>query len=179
MSNRVLFASSAVFLVLFLGVGGYVLRADPSSSSHAEMADKYGREYGVDPALVNAVIQAESSGRPGALSHAGARGLMQLMPKTASEMAQRLDLPPLTKQDLFNPDLNIRLGTYYLHLLGEEFDHVPELVLAAYNAGPGSVRRWMGAHPRLSPSRLLRTAAYPETRAYVRKVMDTWKCPEE
>ena len=121
--------------------------AAPRGVEHyAEYIDRYSAEYGVDPNLVRAVIQAESGGNPQALSPKGAAGLMQLMPGTASAMGA---------VDRFDPEQNIASGTRYLRSLLDRF-HSVELALWAYNAGPTAVRD--GVLPR-------------ETEDYVPKVM--------
>lgn len=107
----------------------------------------------VSPALVLAVMSTESSGRSDAVSSAGASGLMQLMPDTATRFGV---------SDIADPGENIRGGVAYLNWLMEEFDGDPILVLASYNAGEGAVRRYEGVPP------------YNETRAYVPKVLAAW-----
>ena len=104
----------------------------------------------VSPALVLALISVESGGRADAVSHAGARGLMQLMPATADRFAVA---------DSFAPSENIRGGVAYLDWLLGHFDGDPILALAGYNAGEGSVRNAGGVPP------------FAETRAYVPKVL--------
>ena len=108
---------------------------------------------GVSPALILALISVESAGRPDAVSHAGAEGLMQLIPDTASRFGVA---------DATDPDQNIRGGVAYLDWLLEEFEGDPVLALAGYNAGEGAVRRHSGVPP------------FSETRAYVPKVMAAW-----
>ena len=110
---------------------------------------------GVDDALVHAVIFAESSYDPDAISPSGASGLMQLMPETAKRYGVR---------DIFDPAQNIQGGTKHLKELLELFEGDVELALAAYNAGPGAVLR---AGHRIPP--------YPQTAAYVPKVMGYYK----
>jgi len=104
----------------------------------------------VSPALVLAVITVESAGRPDAISGAGAQGLMQLMPDTASRFGV---------SDSLMPTQNILGGVKYLNWLMDEFDRDPILVLAGYNAGEGSVRKHAGVPP------------FAETRDYVPKVL--------
>lgn len=96
---------------------------------------------GVDPDLVGAVIYAESRFRADATSPRGAIGLMQLMPTTGRWIAEQLGLPTPTVQDLYNVDLNVHLGTWYLAQLLARYND-PELALSAYNAGPANVDRW-------------------------------------
>jgi len=108
------------------------------------------RSYHVDPALVKAVVAAESNFEPLAVSHAGAQGLMQLMPQTAEEMGV---LAP------FRPSDNLRGGVRYLRQMLDRYGDLSE-ALAAYNAGPNAVDRHGGIPP------------YPETREYVKRVLN-------
>ena len=105
--------------------------------------------FGVDSALIRAVVHAESWFETDAVSHAGAQGLMQLMPATARRFGV---------VNVFDPLDNITGGVAYLAWLAEEFDHDLTRMLAAYNAGENAVRRHNGIPP------------YPETREYVRRV---------
>lgn len=107
------------------------------------------KKYEVDPALVRAVIHAESAFRESVVSRKGAVGLMQLMPKTASEMGVK---------DSLAPTQNIHGGVKYLALLLKLYDGNVMLATAAYNAGPGAVKRHQGIPP------------YAETKAYVKRV---------
>jgi len=111
------------------------------------------RENEIEPALVKAVIAAESNFDPEAVSRKGAQGLMQLMPLTATTLGV---------EDPLRPTENIRAGTRYLRLMLDRYGDI-ELAVAAYNAGPSAVDRWGGVPP------------YPETRDYVRRVMNYYR----
>lgn len=103
------------------------------------LAHDAARRHGVDPDLVVGVIAVESSFRTTARSHVGARGLMQLMPRTAASLARRLKWDDPDPED---PAFNIEAGTYYLAYLLKMFDNDEALALAAYNTGPARVKRW-------------------------------------
>jgi len=119
-------------------------------SNIGDIIDFHAKRKGLSQALVKAVIRAESGGNPRARSRCGACGLMQLMPPTAAEMGV---------YDIFDPDQNIAGGTEYLAIMLDLFRGDKRLALAAYNAGPGAVKKYGGIPP------------YPETRDYVDRVL--------
>ncbi|MEB3204717.1 MAG: transglycosylase SLT domain-containing protein [Candidatus Sericytochromatia bacterium] len=109
------------------------------------------REFGLDPHLLASQMQQESNGRPHLVSPAGAKGLMQLMPATARAMGVK---------DPFDPVQSLRGGARYLREQIQTFNGDTKLALAAYNAGPGNVRKYDGVPP------------FRETRAYVREILE-------
>ncbi|MFZ0341041.1 MAG: lytic transglycosylase domain-containing protein [Gaiellaceae bacterium] len=120
----------------------------------------YAHQDDLDPALLAAVIEAESKFNPDARSDAGAVGLMQLTPATAKGIAQYTGGSRFRLSDLTNPDINIRYGAWYLgHLLARYGNE--RLALAAYNAGQENVDRWQQAHEGIQ---------FEETKDYVAKV---------
>ena len=129
-----------------------------------EMRDAAQRS-GIDPYLVAAVVREESSYYPRAMSRAGARGLMQLMPSTARLMAPAGDLD--------DPAFNIELGTRFLAGLMREFND-PRLAVAAYNAGPNRVRQWLNARRNDDMEAFVEQIPFDETRLYVKKVVLSW-----
>ncbi|MFQ5801905.1 MAG: tetratricopeptide repeat protein [Candidatus Methylomirabilales bacterium] len=134
--------------------------------------DQYVKETSLDPYFVTALIREESAFSPTAVSRAGARGLMQLMPKTAARVAKKIDLP--NPVDLDAPGPNIALGTRYLAQLHQQFGGNLVLTLAAYNAGPHAVRRWLTDGPLQDLEAFIEEIPYRETREYVKRVMGSY-----
>lgn len=124
-------------------------------------------QSGLSPALVYAVMKAESNFEEGAVSSAGAVGILQLRPSTAQFIAERSGIPFLPER-LFDGEYNTRLGCAYLAYLLERFEE--ETALAAYNAGEGTVQGWL-SDPRCSEDgRTLFQIPYAETRRYLKKI---------
>jgi hypothetical protein len=120
---------------------------------YGELIYEKAKKYDVDPALVAAVIEQESRFRPRARSQVGARGLMQLMPRTGRWMGAR---------DLYNPEQNVDAGVRYIKYLDKRFNGDLKKIIAAYNGGEGNVQRYRGIPP------------FRETRQYVKKVMKNY-----
>ncbi|MBC7104775.1 MAG: lytic transglycosylase domain-containing protein, partial [Firmicutes bacterium] len=126
---------------------------------------------GLDPYLVAAVVKVESNFEPQARSPRGAAGLMQLMPETGAWAARQLGETEFDPSALFDPELNVRLGTRYLAALWREFGGDTVLVLAAYNAGSGRVKEWLARAEWTGEGRTVDQIPFPETRHFVRKVL--------
>lgn len=124
------------------------------AATYEPLIKKYAEAHGVPPRLVRAVMQVESCFDSRAVSRAGARGLMQLMPGTASDLGVR---------DSFDPEQNIRGGVRYLQQMLQRFNQNTSYALAAYNAGPQAVADHRGIPP------------YRETRNYVQRVMEFYQ----
>jgi len=131
-------------------IPGSPTRGGRAEAEFRREIERAARAYGVDAALIAAIIRVESDFRPGAVSPKGAQGLMQLMPATSARF---------NADDPFDPHENIDTGVRYLAYLFQLFKGNLPLVLAAYNAGEQKVLRHGGVPP------------YPETRAYVRRVL--------
>lgn len=128
----------------------------------------------LDPYLVLAVIREESAFQKDAVSMAGARGLMQLLPQTAELMAKEVKLEKPSINGLDSPPLNIALGIRYLSQLLQEFSGDLALALAAYNAGPHQVRRWLEKYGYTSPEVFIEEIPFQETRGYVKRVLGSY-----
>lgn len=126
---------------------------------------------GIDPAWAFAIIRAETAWQPDAQSGADARGLMQLLPGTAKLVARRSGLPYDGPASLYEPAINISLGTQYLANLATRFNGSPWLASAAYNAGPGNAQRWVDARGNLDPEVFILSMPFNETRDYVTRVL--------
>lgn len=118
---------------------------------------KYSKEYGVDPALVAAVIMQESRFNPSSVSGAGAQGLMQFMPGTAATMAREVGK---TSYDIFDPETSVQFGAAHLRDLLTKYNGNIDAALAGYNAGTGNADRWLEAG-------LMDNIPFSETRNYV------------
>jgi soluble lytic murein transglycosylase len=127
---------------------------------YSEYVRVHAREHDLDPAFLAAVIYQESKFHSGAKSSSGAIGLMQLTPSTARGIAIRTHGSAFRTSDLYDPDINIRYGTWYLDNLFKKY-RSERLVLAAYNAGQGNVDEWR-AHKE--------PIQFAETRAYIKRV---------
>ncbi len=132
---------------------------------------KNAKKFSLTPEYVYGIMRQESAMNSIATSHAGARGLMQLMPATAKEVAQELNIKPPTRTDLMQPNMNIQLGSKYLRSMLDRYDNQQVLATASYNAGPHRVKRWLPSDKEMSADVWVDTIPYDETRTYVRRVM--------
>jgi len=131
---------------------------------YKEEIAQYSRVYELDPYLVCAMIKAESSFRPAAVSPDGAVGLMQVLPSTGEWVAGKLGLENYSEEILTDPSVNIRIGCWYLHYLDGLFDGNTDHMIAAYNAGQNNVLKWIDEDPDLE------NIPFPETENYLDKV---------
>ncbi|MCL2576950.1 MAG: lytic transglycosylase domain-containing protein [Defluviitaleaceae bacterium] len=123
----------------------------------------------LDVSLILAVIKTESGFREEVRSHAGAQGLMQLMPATAADVASQMGMTDFQPEDIWKPEVNIALGSFYLNRLANMYG-CTQLALAAYNAGQGRVGSWL-ANPEFSQDgKKLDVIPFPETHNYLRRV---------
>ena len=150
---------------------------------YEKLIEKYSHRIGMDPDLIISLVRQESVFNPSAMSGAGARGLMQLMRRTAYSEARRLPksyvptkerrrLMSLTKRskNLFKPEPNVILGVHYIHRMLKRYSSTP-LALAAYNAGPTVVAKWMKRFPTDDLLYFIEVIPYKETRDYVKLIM--------
>lgn len=138
--------------------------------AHKPIVEKQAKEQGIEAAWIYGVLRQESSFMADARSHAGALGLMQLMPRTGRLTARALKFRIRSNRDILNVSKNIRLGAAYLRRMMDRNDGNSVLATASYNAGPHRVKKWLPNKD--TPSDLwVETIPYNETRKYVRRVM--------
>jgi len=137
---------------------------------HQDIVAEQAEKYQLDSSLVFAMIRQESAYNINARSHAGARGLMQLMPGTARNVAKSLKLPLKNNNKLYNAKFNITLGSSYLAQMLKRFNDNSILATAAYNAGPHRVKRWLPERASLPADIWVDTIPFTETRNYVKNV---------
>ncbi len=130
---------------------------------------------GVDPYLIAAIIREESQYDVKAVSRVGAIGLMQVMPATANNVAQRVGLPAVGREDLFDQETNIRIGVRYVEQLLEQFSGNLVYTIASYNAGPLAVGNWIGQYRGQGQDEFVELIPYQETRQYVKRVLRTYR----
>jgi soluble lytic murein transglycosylase len=144
-----------------------------------ETISVHAKNFNVDPILVLSLIRQESSFNVRAISSSGALGLMQIIPPTAQEIGQALKIQNLEiPQTLFNPEVNIRMGTYYISKMIRDFNNNVPFGLAAYNVGPTRLKRWMdsaGVKPQSTSSSeyevWIDMLPWAETRFYVKAIL--------
>ena len=163
-----LLVAVAVLYGLFGHKGRELLERTQYPLRYPAIVRGHARQYGIDPALLAAVIYSESRFRPHVRSKQGAIGLMQLLPSTAEGIATRTGGTAFVPSDLDDPEINVRYGAWYLRHLRQHYKGLPDsmtLALAAYNAGMANVDDWV-AHTK--PGQPLRIPpAFAETRHYL------------
>lgn len=135
----------------------------------------YSAMYQVDPYLVLSVIKAESNFDENAISQKNATGLMQIIEPTAFWLAKRMELTGFSYENIKDPKLNIQMGCYYISYLLELYGGNTATALAAYNAGEGTVNKWLKNEEYSKDGKNLSFVPYPETRHYITKVTNNQK----
>ena len=169
----------ALIAVIAIGIGflaDFVItcfekRAYPRE--YAQYVETYAEKYGVPETLIYAVIRTESSFDSGAVSRAGAVGLMQMMPETFQWLTDEILFDHLESGMLYDPETNVRYGTYYLSYLYDRYGDW-DLALAAYNGGLGNVDKGLADEEYADGEGGLKKIPFKETRRYVKRVKRAW-----
>lgn len=159
----------ALLVSIALSKGFRAVRKVMYPLRHEQIIREAAMEFGVDPFLIAAVIKVESNFRPGVTSRKGAIGLMQILPDTGQQAAARVGLREYTTDMLFDPRVNIRLGTWYLSYLLREFNGNLQLALAAYNGGLRNVKEWR-RQGLIRPGDTIENIPFKETRDFIDRV---------
>lgn len=163
----------SIFLILF---GAFLVEKDTINQliypkKYSEYVEKYSKEFNLDENLVYSVIKAESKFKQDAVSHKGAKGLMQISDITRDWAIEELELGEI---DIFDPEVNIRVGCWYISKLYKEFGNL-DLVIAAYNGGSGNVKKWLHNNDYSKDGEKLHNIPFKETSNYVEKVNKNYK----
>ena len=163
-----------IFLLAVIVIGAVVFINRYYPVRYSEIVHRYAEKYDLEPALVFAVINAESGFRSTVVSRSGASGLMQIMEDTAYWLAPQIPLENFSYDRIFDPEINIQLGTFYLSMLYRRYGDL-DVALSAYNAGSGNVERWLGDPDFSSDGKTLDHIPFAETRKYVERVDDNMR----
>jgi soluble lytic murein transglycosylase len=138
---------------------------------YREELERFARQNNLDPFLVAALARQESEFNPKAVSVSSARGLTQIMPSTGRELSRRLRIRPYSTARLFQPQVNLQMGTYYLRSVVDSVDGRWEAALAAYNAGLSRAKDWSTWGEFREPAEFVETVPFTQTREYIQIVL--------
>ena len=141
---------------------------------YSEYVNKYAEINEIDPMWIYSIIKVESNFNKDATSNSGAKGLVQIMESTAKDMAKNLNLENFTGEMLYNPEINIMLGTKYFKELLNKYNQNYYLAIAAYNGGIGNVDEWINKGILDSNGSNIENIPYKETNMYVRKTIKSY-----
>lgn len=140
---------------------------------------RYAKPKGIDPRFLLAIMKQESSFRANAKSPAAARGLLQLVYDTAIKYNKQAGFSAMQAEDLYRPDVNIAIGSYYVSELKNEFDDLYEAIAASYNGGEDNAARWLSRAKPKDPAVFTSEVGFAETKDYVFKVMGNYRVYRE
>lgn len=142
---------------------------------YRDLIEKYAGKYKIDPYLVVAIMKNESRFNPDAISKKEAKGLMQIAPVTGAWASEKLGIPNYSEDMLFQPELNIEIGIWYLDVLRQEFGDNTEIMVVGYNAGNGNVKKWLNNSKYSRDGKTLYKIPFSETRIYKKKVLRDYR----
>lgn len=161
-----------ILITIHLIVTGVINYLYPEE--HVDIIIENGRKNKIEPALISAVINVESKFKENANSHKDARGLMQITPDTGKWIAEKMGIESFTPERLYEPELNIKMGSWYLKYLIDYYGNI-DTALAAYNAGLGNVDNWLKNEKYSHDAKTLYHIPFSETKNYVKKVNENWE----
>ncbi len=170
-----------IAIVIFIGLFRNEILKVFYPLKYVENVENYAKSYNIEESLIFALIKAESNFDEKAVSHKDALGLMQIMEETAIDVAKKYDINinmDNAKKDILDTDNNINIGTKYLAVLLEKYHNV-EVAVAAYNAGIGTVDKWIEQGIIKADGTDIENIPYKETNNYVRKILVNYKMYKE
>ena len=174
---KILIVVLLIILILLFGIlkiQNFILKKI-YKTNYSEYVYKYSKENNIDPLLTFAIIKAESNFNRNIKSKSGAIGLMQLMESTAVEQAEEVNEEIIVTESLYNPEVNIKIGTKYYSKLIKKYNNNMLLALAAYNAGIGNVDNWIEQGTIKEDGSDIENIPFKETNNYVRKIVRDYK----
>ncbi len=175
--TKILIVISLIILIILFGIlkiQNFILKKI-YKTNYSEYVYKYSEENNIDPLLTFAIIKAESNFNRNIKSKSGAIGLMQLMESTALEEAEEVNQEIVVTESLYNPEINIKIGTKYYAKLIKKYNNNMLLALAAYNAGIGNVDKWIQEGIIKEDGSDIENIPFKETNNYVRKIVRDYK----
>ena len=171
----ILLALILIIIILYrtLNIHDFVLKKI-YKQEYSEYVNKYAQMYDIDPLWIYAIIKVESNFDKNAKSNSGAKGLMQLMDSTATEIAKKLQIDNFEVDMIYDPEINIMIGTKYFDDLLSKYNENYYLAIAAYNAGIGNVDTWIEKGIVAPNGSNIENIPYKETNIYVRKTINSY-----
>ncbi len=156
--------------ILFLFIASLIVLYYNYPKAYKQIVYAYANEFDLDPFLIYSVMKTESNFDTYAISYRGAKGLLQIMDGTGWWASECLDLSSYGSDQLFDPEVNIKIGCWYLSKLIKQYDGDINKALAAYNAGSGNVAKWTNNSMYSHDGKTLSYIPFKETRTYINKV---------
>ena len=138
--------------------------------TYSNLVEQYAKEFNLDKNLIYAIIKVESNFNTNAISRRGAKGLMQIMDNTGAWGAEHVASSQYSHDKLFVPEINLKIGCWYIGKLLHQYNGNVDMALAAYNAGSGNVAKWRSDSKYSLDGQKLHTIPFKETKNYIKKV---------
>lgn len=174
MTRKIL--SLSLFIAILIIIINYkILLRHYFPTNYNKIVNKYATEYKLDPNLIYALIKVESKFDPLAKSHKGALGLMQITPQTGRYISELLGDKNFNEEKLYDPQVNIKYGCFYVSKLLKDFNNNLDCLLGAYNGGEGNVRKWIKNGGNGEKILKVKDVPFEETKTYINKVKIIYK----
>ena len=158
-------------VVLIIKYGNKISKTYMYPKKYSDIVKKVCKEYNVEENLIYSIIKVESNFKEDANSKAGAKGLMQIMDSTANEVSKQIGIENFEPEMLYQPEINIQIGTKYFSDLLKKYNNNIEIALIAYNAGQGNVDKWLEEKKISYDKESLSNIPYEETNVYWQKIL--------